>query len=312
MYLGIDIGGTKILAVVVTAKGKVRGRCKKKLQARDPRSVVARALQCASVALDQASTRASKIQRVGVAVPSAVKNGVALMAPALGWRRINVAKLFRPHFKCAVHVGNDVNLGVAAEWRYGAARGDKTVAGLFIGTGIGGAIIQRGTLLRGRDGLAGELGHMIVVPGGAPCGCGNAGCLEAYASKTALVSRIKHAIYVDGRRSLLQEDISPSTKMIGSSRLRAAYQAGDPLCREVVTSGLKFLGPALGTMINILSPDRIVLGGGVIEAFGAPLVKRVRASTRPFIFGPKSRAKIIVQSALGDDAVPLGAALLAR
>lgn len=310
MYLGIDIGGTKILALAVTGKGKVRGRCKKKLQGRDPRSVVDRALRCAGEALEQASASARGIQGVGVAVPSAVKGGVALIAPALGWRKVNVAKLFQRHFKGPVHVGNDVNLGVAAEWRFGAARGDKNVVGLFIGTGVGGAIIQRGRLLQGKDGLAGELGHMIVLPGGALCGCGNAGCLEAYASKTALLARIKHAIYEEGRSSLLQEEVSPGTRMIGSGRLHAAYQAGDPLCREVLVGGLKFLAPALGTVINTLSPDRVVLGGGVIEAFGDPLVRRIRAAARPFIFGPKSRAKIIVQSALGDDAVPLGAARL--
>jgi glucokinase len=312
LYLGVDIGGTKILALVVSAQGKVLSRCKKKVKETDPESVLARAWQCSRVALREAGLGKKAITAMGLAVPSAVSDGIARFAPALGWRNTPVVELAQQHFTGPLFLGNDVNLGLAAEYVLGAARGCQTVLGFFLGTGVGGAVIHQGCLLHGEDGLAGELGHLIVVPDGRRCGCGNRGCLEAYASKTALLARLKEALFEQRLPSVLARSIKPETQMINSSQLFEAYQAKDPLTREVCDGGLRLMGPALASVINMLSPGRVVLGGGLVDAFGAPLIKRVRQWTRPYIFSGPERAQVIVQSALGDDSVPLGAALLAR
>ncbi len=308
MLLGVDIGGTKVLALAVDGKGgRVLGRSKRKLKGLDPESVLKRAWRCAREALEAAEASEHDVRAIGLAVPSAVDDGTALLAPALGWHRVPVVELAGRVFpRRRIYLGNDVNLGVAAEFLRGAARGGATV------TGVGGAVVHGGRLLRGVGGLAGELGHVIVVPEGRRCGCGNAGCLEAYASKTAFLARIKEAIFDERRRSQAAAAIRPDTTMIGSNELRRSYRAKDRVVREVVDDGLRLLGLAAATVINILSPSHVVLGGGVVEAFGEPLVRRVRGWAAPHIFGGQERAATIVRSALGDDAVPLGAALLAQ
>lgn len=314
MFLGVDIGGTKVLALALDGRGgRVLGRSKRKLKGLDPESVLKRAWRCAREALEEAEASERDVRAVGLAVPSAVDGGTALLAPALGWHRVPVVELAGRVFpRRRIYLGNDVNLGVAAEFLRGAARGGETVTGFFVGTGVGGAVVHGGKLLRGVGGLAGELGHVIVVPEGRRCGCGNAGCLEAYASKTAFLARIKEAIFDERRRSHAAGAIRPDTTMIGSSELRRSYRAKDRVVREVVDDGLRLLGLAAATVINILSPSHVVLGGGVVEAFGEPLVRRVRGWAAPHIFGGQERAATIVRSALGDDAVPLGAALLAQ
>jgi glucokinase len=312
MYLGVDIGGTKVLALVLGPDGGVLARGKSRVKATDPESVLKTVWRSARKALDRVPGKKTKIRRVGLGVPSAVRGGTARFAPALGWREVEIGKLAERAFGRPVFVGNDVNLGMAAEYRLGAGRAKGTVAGFFVGTGVGGAIIHEGRLLRGKDGMAGELGHLIVVPGGRKCGCGNSGCLEAYASKTALLARIKEVLYRDHRPSLLAEDVQPDTKMIRSSVLCRAYRARDAVAREILEEGLRMLGPAVASVLNMLSPERIVLGGGVVEAFGTPLVQKIRGWAEPYVFGDRDRVRVIVPSALGDDAVALGAALLAR
>jgi glucokinase len=312
VHLGVDIGGTKILALLLGPKGKVLARSKRKLKGTDPQSVLRRAAQCAADVIEEAEVDLSQVAGVGLAVPSSVHDGRAVLAPALGWRDVPVIKLARQHFPRPIYLGNDVNLGVAAEHCHGAARGVATVTGFFLGTGVGGAVIHDGKLLRGQDDLAGELGHIIVVPGGRRCGCGNFGCLEAYASKTAFLARLKEEIFRQRRKTVLRRDIQPDTPMISSQQLYGAYAAGDALVREIVDDGVRLVGLAASSVINILSPGRVVLGGGVVEAFGAPLVRAIRSAAKPHIFGSHARAKTIVASELGDDAVPLGAALLAQ
>lgn len=312
MYFGVDIGGTKVLVVVADRSGRVLGRAKAKVAQRDPDSVLALAENAARKAARKAGVESAAVKRVGLAVPSAVHRGRAIHAPALDWRDAPIARIAEKTFDRPAFVGNDVNLGMAAEYLHGAARKATTAVGFFLGTGVGGAVIHRGELLRGHDGMAGELGHATVVPGGRRCGCGNQGCLEAYASKTALLKRLKEEIFEKRRRSQLRREIDPQTRMIRSSQLHAAWEAGDRVTRQVIEEGLAMLGPALASMLSTLSPERIVLGGGVIEKFGEPLVERIRAWTEPHVFGDKKRTAAIVASALGDDAVPLGAARLAR
>jgi len=297
MYLGIDIGGTKVLALLVARNGEVLGRGKKKIKDTAPEKVLGRALQAARAALDDASRELSSVKAVGLAVPS-----------ALGWRDVPVLELAKKRLSCPVYLGNDVNLGLAAEYVHRSFKRKDILAGFFVGTGVGGAVIHAGKIIRGHDGFAGELGHIIVVPNGRRCGCGNAGCLEAYASKTALLARLREAA---GKKRRLKAG-ERRAPMITSSEIYTAYAARDPFVQEIFDEGIRYLALAAASVINILSPRQLVLGGGIVEAFGAPLVTRIRKLAAPHVFGDRARSNVIVKTALGDDAVPAGAALLAR
>jgi len=311
-YLGIDIGGTKILAVVLDDAGRVLGRGKKKVRKRSPEGVLERAAEATVSALDAAGMADEDLYSVGIAVPSAVHEGVAVLAPQLGWRQVPAARLGEATFGRPCYVGNDVNLGLAAEYLHLAEGRRRDVVGFFVGSGLGGAIVQRGRLVQGASGLAGELGHMVVHAEGRACGCGNRGCLEAYASKTAFLAEIKRQLFAQGEDSVLRDVIAPDTAVIRSSQLKAAYDAGDWVTHAVIEEGMRYLGLGIANVMNALDPEVVVLGGGVIEAFGDELMERVRGHARTWLFGDKSRADRIVVSVLGDDAVPAGAGWLAK
>ena len=213
--------------------------------------------------------------------------------------------------KRSVAAGNDVNLGLLAECSLAGLKDDAIAVGFFVGSGLGGGVYAAGRVLDGRRGLAGEIGHIVAQPGGRTCGCGKKGCLEAYASKTGFLSRLKEAIFEEGRSSLLSEELTPDELVIRSSTLKRAWDAGDELVREVIEDGMRHLGIGVASMINALDPDLVVLGGGVVESFGAPMIQRVMDRARPHLFASPDRAEVIRAAALGDDAVAMGAARIA-
>lgn len=312
MFLGIDIGGTKVLAVLTDQDGTLHARAKKRVREQAPDRVLARCRKAARACLAQAGVDEDALVRVGLAVPSGVDGGVARFAPNLGWRDVPIARLAEEVFGRPVIAGNDVNLGLAADLAETARREPaRSAVGFYLGTGMGGGIIHDGRLVAGARGLAGELGHVVVATGGRRCGCGNRGCLEAYASKRAFRDRIAEATS-GGRPSVLAERIRRDGSMLRARELLGAWESGDELVRAVIEDGMRHWGVAVASMVNAFDPDVVVLGGGVIEKFGDRLVGRVRGHAAPDLFGGPDRAAIIRESPLADDAVPLGAALLAR
>jgi glucokinase len=312
MLVGIDIGATKTVALAVGKDGSVRGRSKKRTKAREPEAILERAEKAAREAVKEAGASFKKVRRVGIGVPAGVLDGVARLAPQLGWQDVPVRELAEGIFGRQVVVENDVNLGLVGEFHEANLGPLSTACAFFFGTGMGGAVIVDGRILRGGRGLAGELGHIIVEPGGRACGCGNAGCLEAYASKTALLARIKSALFDEGRESALRDEISPDDRVVRSSVLKKAWDAGDDLAREVVEEGMRYFGLGVASMMNGLDPDLVVLGGGVVEAFGDEMVESVKDQAAPHLFADRERISVVRRTALGDDAVALGAAYVAR
>ena len=210
-----------------------------------------------------------------------------------------------------VAVGNDVNLGTLGEKWLGAARGAGSVVGIFVGTGIGGGVIVDDHLVRGAREAAGEIGHIVMLPGGPRCGCGNRGCLEAVASRSAIEREIRKAVRAGGKSTLsklLRRDKTP----IKSKPLWRALKAKDPIVTDIMRRAAQFLGYACLTVRHLVDPDVIVLGGGVIEACGdfvLPIVQKIVASDA--LPGAR-RGGEIVESKLGDDAVALGAVAIAQ
>ena len=180
---------------------------------------------------------------------------------------------------------------------------------LFMGTGLGGGVVLDGRLITGANHQAAELGHAIIVKDGRRCGCGNRGCVEAYASKTGMGRRITHEVLCEGRQTLLTELCGGHHYgNIRSGLLRKAYEAGDELTLETLHEAADYLGQGIGSLITLLGPDMVVLGGGVLEALGQALLPRVKAAARSVTFPASSFSDTRIRlAALGDDAVALGA-----
>src|SRR6266700_6646678 len=212
----------------------------------------------------------------------------------------------------ALEVGNDVEVAALGEYIYGAGQGFSNFVCLFVGTGIGSGIVQNGRMYTGLTGTAGEVGHMVIHAGGRICGCGGRGCLEAYASRTAITKAIMADIH-HGRPSVLADDATRQLKqgetIIRSGILADAIQQKDELTIEIVTDAANYLGYGLGSILNFYNPDCIILGGGVIEAIDLLFETAVQRARLTALSAP-ARKTPILRADLGDLSGVVGAACL--
>jgi len=312
--IGIDLGGTKILATVVAPGGKIVGRAKAKTQSEEgPDAVIARMIECAKGAVAEAKVDQADIAAVGVGAPGPLDpdTGVIIDTPNLqGWQNIPLAEKLQKGLGVPVFVDNDVNMGTLGEFLFGAAKGAQHAVGVFVGTGIGGGVIINGELYHGFNKNAGEIGHMIIKAGGPRCGCGRRGCYEAMASKTAIVRDIT-ALAGKGKGGKWTQEQFLSGKAITSSVLKKAVDKGDKMVIKVLQRASKYLGIGFGSLINLFGPEVIVVGGGVVEALGEEFLARARRFAMKYslpLAGDNVRIEV---AALGDDAAVLGAAAMA-
>ena len=314
--LGIDLGGTKIYAVITDPEHNVIARAKRSTNpGSSPEETVSDMFEAAQEVLLEAGLNPEEINAIGAAVPSPVdpETGECLHAVNLGWKNVSLKELLKEKFGRPVILGNDADMGLLAEFYCGAAKGFRSAAGYFIGTGLGGGIIIDGKLLSGKKGLSGELGHTVVKVGGRRCNCGNRGCLEAYCSKVAFVKALKKAVFKRGESTLLPEDkFNEKSRNIKSKYLARAYENEDPAVRKVIDKGLRMLGASAASICAAVAPECIVIGGGVAESLGENLLPPFMASFQKHLFGIEPEDVVIRLSVLGDDAVAVGATLLAR
>ncbi len=313
--LGIDLGGTKIMGITVDSDYKILSSTKVKTKhLLGPDGICRQMKEVADEVLEGASLTWDDIDEVGVAVPTSIdpKTGEGLHAPNLGWRNQPIRKTLEKVFKRKVYLENDVNCGTLAEFKCGAARKYRNVVGFFVGTGLGGGIIIDGRLVRGVRGAAGELGHEIVRYKGRKCGCGNRGCIEAYCSKTAFGKQFHKHINHYNEKSILSKLCDGDFTRLKSKTLHKAFKAKDDLAISVVRKGFEMLGVASANLVTILAPECIVYGGGVVEELREEVMPMIRESFEESLFALSPGDVKLVLSQLGDDAVPLGAAILAR
>ena len=314
--LGIDLGGTKTYAAVTDENHRVISEMKVDTDSgASPEKLVGDILELGRNVLRPLDLDLRKIGHIGVAVPSPVdpETGDCHCANNLGWRDISLRDLFRAKLGREIYLGNDGNLGILAEYTCGAAKGVRTAVGLYVGTGLGGGIVANGRLHTGFRGLAGEFGHMIIKEGGRRCGCGRRGCAEAYCSKIAFVKAIRKAVFKRGVRTLLPSDkFNRNTRNIKSKHLARAYLAGDPAVCTAVNRGAYMLGVTAANAANLIAPECIVLGGGVISALGPEMLPVFRAGFEEHLAGVDPAGIRIAIAALGDAAVAVGATILAR
>ena len=308
--VGVDVGGTKLLALAVMGQGKILGRHKEDTR-QDGTPLSEQVSATVEGALSDAGLAMDDIAGIGLGVPGVVDSqaGVFVTAPNLAIDDHHLAATLKQRHGVPVAIGNDVNLGTLAEAWLGAGRGAKTVVGVFVGSGIGGGVVIDGRLRTGSSDLAGEIGHMVLMVDGPECGCGNRGCFEALASRGAIERELHRALA--RRRSAKTEGIL-SGERIKSGALAEALQSGDRVVTRVMRRVGHYLGQGVLTIRHMLDPDVIILGGGVIEACGGFLLPIIEDEVRSNPYKGSRDALRIAVSELGDDAVALGAAALVR
>jgi len=313
--IGVDMGGTKILAAVVNAEGRILADAKIPTKA-DKRAtvVIDRIASCIQKAMDKSRVDPQSIQAVGIGAPGPLDpgTGVVIFAPNLGWKDVPLKAELETRTGIHTFVDNDVNVGTLGEHTFGAGQNVQNLVGIFVGTGIGGGIIMQGELFHGASKTAGEIGHIIVKAGGPRCGCGTRGCLEALASRTAMTKQFQKAILKKGKKSILSELTSGDLGLIRSGTLAKAIQRKDKLTLKVLKRATKYLGVGIGSIVNFLNPEMIVLGGGVVEALDDTFLDNIRAAVEKYALPNTLNGVQIVRAKLGDDAGILGAAALAR
>ena len=314
LALGIDLGGTKVLAGVVDASNRVLGRGKLKTPFEDgPAAVGAALVEACDLALKEAGGARADVSAFGVAAPGAVDTtkGTLLKAANLAVANWNAVKAVGSAFPGAAgRIENDVRLAALAEARLGAGRGANLMVAVWVGTGIGGAVILDGKIHSGRNRNAGEIGHTQIDVRRAKPGELD-GTLEGVAAKVGIAAWLRKRID-RGDRTELEKAVSKKDVRLKGSDLRDAWEEGDELARRAIARSARAVGIAVANIWNILSPDVFVLGGGVATDIGEPYLAGVRKWADAFAF-TQALGKIRVEpAALGDDAGVLGAALYAR
>jgi glucokinase len=314
--LGIDLGGTKVMAAVLDGRGQIISRARAKSRAwRDDEAVFQTVAQTARRAIESAGIGSNHVAAVGMGAPGPLDpdTGYIVESSNMKFQNFPMGPRLSEEFDCPAILDNDVNAGTYGEFKAGAARGARDVLGMFIGTGIGGGLIVNGSLYHGFSKNAGEVGHIIIETGtGSPrCGCGNRGCLEAFASRTAMTRDIRKAIK-RGKKTVVSKLLKRETDVLSGSDLKKAYYGGDELVVRVVRRAAKLIGVGIGSLVNVLAPEMVVLGGGVVEAMGDDFVEAIDRSARKIAVDFATKDLKIVRAELGDDAGVIGAAMLAR
>ncbi len=313
--IGVDMGGTKILSAVIDADGNILGTAKVPTKAdKGASEVIDRIANSIRKAIDKSGVASESIQAVGIGAPGPLDpaTGVVIFAPNLGWRDVPLKAELEARTGFPTFVDNDVNVGTLGEHVFGAGRGVQNVVGIFVGTGIGGGIILHGELFHGASKTAGEVGHIIVKADGPRCGCGTRGCLEAIASRTAMTKQFRKAILKKGKKSVISKLTDGDLGAIRSGVLAKAIRLNDKLTLKIFKKVTKYLGIGIGSIVNFLNPEMIVLGGGVVEALDDTFLDDIRAAAKKYSLPNTLDGVQIVRAALGDNSGILGAAALAR
>jgi glucokinase len=311
--IGVDIGGTKVLAVLVTADGSIVDDTKVPTPATGEAmlDVVAEGDTALGAG---AGAGPGSVRHVGVGAPGLVdRHGVLRFAPnlpgvvGLAMREGLEARVTGVHFR----TGNDATCAGWAEWMFGAAKGTRNALMVTLGTGIGGGIVTEGVVFEGSNGFAGEIGHMVVDPHGPSCPCGRQGCWERFASGSGL-GRLGRDAAVAGRARRVVELAGGDPESVRGEHVTRAAAEGDPEALLVMTGFAWWLALGLANLANVFDPDCIVVGGGLVAA-GSMLIEPTRAAFAELVEAPTHRPEIhIVAAALGERAGAIGAALLAR
>lgn len=310
--VGIDFGGTKVLAgVVEMSTGRIVATSKKKTRnPNDMNDVNKRLTTVVDDALSEAKLTAKDIVGIGIGAAGMVnrEKGVLLSAVNMGLNEIPLTEPLSQFYGVPSKLGNDVEVATLGEMKFGSGKGCDNFVCIFVGTGIGSGIVIDNKIFRGTSGTAGEIGHTVLYPNGKACGCGAYGCLEAYASRTAVAKYVASEIE-RGNQSMIQDKIDHTKGILRSKAISQALEAGDPLVTRAVTDAARCMGVGLASLINFFNPKKIILGGGLVEA--SDMYFKIAAEEATARCLRVARKKVdIAKAGLGDNSGIVGAAML--
>jgi glucokinase len=312
-YGGVDLGGTKIQAVVVDENHEVLGSSRHPTPTTGgPADVALAILGAMREASDEASVGPGELTAVGVGSPGVIDDdGTVTSARNLpDWEgSYPLAEKLEAALAAPVAVSNDVNVATQAEFELGAAKPFQSLLGVFWGTGVGGGIVLDGELWEGRGG-AGEIGHIVVKSDGRTCPCGRTGCMEAYAGRGAMEARAREE-HEDGKKTVLFEIMEEKGKPRLSSGVWAkALERDDKLAHRLIDQAVDALGVGIASALNLLDVEAVVIGGGLGLRLGDPYVEKIREAIMPHLFADHRPPEVLLAS-LGDLGGAIGATLLA-
>jgi glucokinase len=325
LYLGVDLGGVNVCAAVVDGQGRVLGQEKHRLLSKEPPQVAEAVLRAGKTACGAAGMPFSEMKALGLGVAGSIdrEEGLIRSAPALGWRDVPFLRLLRARTpRTRLCIASELCVSAWGERAAGAGRGANDLIVVLVGTTVGAGIIMGGKLQEGASGAAGELGHILMVPNGRLCLCGQRGCLEAYAGGQSLAAwaRDDLRIALAAARAIGQQypavgrkllDVVGEPDKVTVTAMEKAAHEGDDLSRRLLEEAGRMLGIALANLVSTLNPARLLLGGGVLLA--SPRITRAAiACIDAHATKPARAALQIATPELGEQAGVVGAALLAR
>ena len=306
-WLGVDLGGTKILTGLFDPDMKLIARNKQPTGAEaGPAGVFGRVIQGVEAVMREAKVEPAQIGAMGFAIPGQIEPGkpVVRFAPNLDWRNVDCQSLLPKEWPWPVFLENDVRMGTYGEFAHGAAKGAKHVFGIFVGTGVGGGFILNGELFTGFNGHAGEIGHIVLH-------WRKGTTLEAIAGRKYQMQRVK-AILEDAPKRSRKDWKGVDPEKVKSSQLAEFFERDDPIAVGIIDDAARAIGAAIGSVINLLSPEVIVIGGGVTGALGESFTERIWDIAQRYTLPGAAANMRCVTAALGDDSGIVGAAAYAR
>jgi len=308
---GVDLGGTKIETVLVDATGFVLSRERHPTNPeKGAEGVIADIVSCVTGCVADAEHEGLALG-IGVAGQVETSKGLVRYGPNLGWRDVPLREELEKELRIPVVVTNDVRAAMWGEWYHGAGKGVNDLVVLFVGTGIGGAVVSGGQVLEGCMGTVGELGHTTIIVDGRKCHCPNYGCLEAYAGGWAIAERAQEAVRTEPQAGEILIKRAGSIENITAVHVSQACNDGDPLSRRLMNETGYYLGSGVVGIINAFNPCLLIMGGGIIEGF-PEMIEVVEQIVCKYALEASVERFKVVKAALGGDAGGIGAAALAR
>ncbi len=314
LVVGIDLGGTKISTGLVDSAGVIIAHDYRETRATEGQeAVIERMLDAARLVMAQAGVNQAQVAAVGVVAPGPldIEAGVVVAPPNLpGWGHVPLKQLIEEGLGIRTFLENDANAAALGEFRFGAGRGTEHMIYVTVSTGIGGGLILDGELYHGANGMAGEIGHTIVMPNGPLCGCGNRGCLEALASGTAITRQARERV-ARGVLTLIADLAGNDPERITAKLVAEAATRGDVEAQEILAEAMNYLGIGMANLVNLFNPQLIVIGGGLMN-IGELLFGPVRRAIARHALPTLAQAVRVVPAELGADVGVLGAAAVAQ
>ncbi|MFQ3550099.1 MAG: ROK family protein [Armatimonadota bacterium] len=310
--VGVDLGGTNVRASVIDRKGKIKAEARENSKAMEGLDItISQIIQAISRAIGQSNVLVSDIAGVGMGVPGTLKSkeGIVLWSPNFnGWNGVQLLEPLKKHFKLPFYMGNDANVAALGEYMFGAGKGSKCMVMFTLGTGIGSGLIINGKNWIGVTETAPEMGHHIILADGPRCSCGRYGCLEALARRDAIVDRAARKAHL-GRPTILLEMSGHDLRNVTPAMICEAALEEDAVSIETLRETGYYIGIGIANAINILNPDKVVIGGGISQA-GELIFEPIKTTVEVNALYAALQACEIVPAKLGDDAGVLGGAAL--